>query len=109
MAKKSKARKRGDSSHTIAKRYKLRKSAIKAIDKAAYDHGSIGRAIQTATELLVRRPKPLPVADVEPGDIIGKTYKLVPRTIRLIERLSSIYGTRGGVLAAAAQLLTDME
>jgi hypothetical protein len=41
--------------------------------------------------------------------VIGKTYKLTPRTIALIEALSKDYGTQGNVLAAVAYTLSRPE
>lgn len=48
-------------------------------------------------------------AGPEPVDTppVGKTYGLLPRTVRLIESLTSKFGTRGNVLAAVAGLLTE--
>ena len=38
--------------------------------------------------------------------LTGKTYKLPPRTVSLIEALSHEYGTQGKVLAAIAYMLS---
>lgn len=39
--------------------------------------------------------------------VSGKTYKLPPRTVSLIESLSHEYGTKGKVLAAIAYMLSQ--
>jgi hypothetical protein len=96
-----------DKPHTIAKRYKVPECVIEAIDKAAPMHGSLGRALQVATELLVWLPRPLPLTEplksrmkARPA-MVGKTYKLTPRTIELIQKMTPCYGRRGDVLTAA--------
>jgi hypothetical protein len=38
--------------------------------------------------------------------IVGKTYKLTPRTVTLIEALSKDYDTQGNVFAAVAYTLS---
>jgi len=105
---KSKARKPSEKQPTVAKRYKVRPDVAHAIEANAGQHGSVGRAIQLSTELLARMPKQLkPSSDDSP--LIGKTYKLTPRTVEMIEKLTPQYGTRGNVLAACARLLQSME
>jgi hypothetical protein len=111
MGKKSTRRatpgKRGDMPHTVAKTYKVHADTVKAIEKIAPGYGSLGRMLQVATELLIRMPKPLKLIEPErPDKVIGKTYKLTPRTVELIEELArSHYQKRGKVLAACAEIL----
>lgn len=95
---------RGNPPNTIAKRYKLRTSTARAIAKLAPIHGSQGRALQLGAELLTRRETPIKLPAAE-SPMIGQTYKLTPRTIKLIDKLADKYGTRGNVLAACAQIL----
>jgi hypothetical protein len=99
--------KRGDMPPTIAKRYKLARSVMKSIKDVAPEYGSLGRALQVATELLIRLPKPIKIPPtLAEEEVVGKTYKLAPRTIELIEQLSNNhYGKRGNVLAACVEIL----
>jgi hypothetical protein len=95
--------------HTVAKRYKIPAKAVQAIRSLALDYGSQGRAIQVATELLIRLPNP-PKVDYDKvrsqSPVIGMTYKLTPRTIELIERLArNQYVQRGAVFVACAMVL----
>lgn len=93
--------------HTTQKRYRAPQEVIEAIKGLAPDYGSQGRALQVATELLIRRANRLRVPE-ELGGIANEaaTYKLVPRTIRLIDELLPHYGGRyGQVLAACVRIL----
>jgi hypothetical protein len=95
--------------HTIAKRYKLPEKAITTILKCAPKFGSQGRAIQIGIELLAMNKRKIKLDDgFKSCDIVGMTYKLTPRTIEQIEELAPTYGRRGDVLAACAQLLSNM-
>jgi hypothetical protein len=90
-----------------AKRYKLPEAAVEIIKRAAKIHGQQSRAVQIAVEVIWRMPEKnysAPSAILE-TPLIGKTYILPPRTVRLIEVLASKFGTRGNVLAACAYLL----
>ena len=99
-----------DTSHNLAKRYKLPEAALKIIERAGKIHGQQSRAIQVAVELLWHNVAIL-VSDatmqsILDSPVIGKTYKLTPRTVTLIEALSRDYGTQGNVLAAVAYTLS---
>lgn len=91
--------------HCVAKRYKVPRWVVREIRKAAPSYGSQGRALQVATELLVRMKKPVRVTHKGDKTIVGMTYKLTPRTVQLIEDLCDEYETRGTVLAACAKVL----
>ena len=108
-SKKRTAKSKG--THTIAKRYKLPGAIVTRLKKEAPQHGSIGRALQLATDLLVRLNKPLKIEMPEGAGaaVVGQTYKITPRTAALIDRLSVQYGTRGAVLAACARILAAGE
>lgn len=97
--------------HTIAKRYKLPAAVVKQIREVAPIHGSQGRALQLAAELLVRLTRPLRVKLLEGAGarIVGQSYKVTPRTAELVDRLAEQYGTRGHVLAACAYILAAGE
>jgi len=92
---------------TVAKRYtSIPPSAVKEIRKLARSYGSQGRALQVATEILIRmRRRPLmpPESDAE---LTSMTYKLVPRTVELIDELAgSVYKDRREVFAACVEAL----
>lgn len=91
---------------TRAKSYRAPQSVIDAIKALAPEYGSRGRALQVATELLIRHRAKIRV----PASLQGQadavaTYKLIPRTIELIEHLTETYGRYGDVLAACVQIL----
>ena len=105
-AVKLKPRRNGDSAPTEAKTYNLPLPVIMQIRDVASLYGSQGRAIQVGSELLVRLPKPLPIAEPAPDSIKRKTYKLNPRTIEIIQELSKNgYGDESRVLMACMKIL----
>src|SRR6185312_1072412 len=65
---------------TVAKRYtSIPASVVKEIRKASKTYGSQGRALQVATEILIRMRK-RPLLPPESNSVVTKmTYKLVPR------------------------------
>ncbi len=93
----------------LAKRYRLPERAVEIIEQAAKIHGQQSRAIQIAVEVIYRTPEKNWSASASISDTpsVGKTYGLPPRTVRLIESLTSKFGTRGNFLAAVAGLLTE--
>jgi hypothetical protein len=93
--------------HCVAKRYKVPRWVVREIRRAAPAYGSQGRALQVATELLVRMKRPVRVTHKGDKTIVGMTYKLTPRTVQLIEDLCEQYRTRGIVLAACAKVLNQ--
>ena len=102
-----------DTSHNLAKRYKLPEAALKIIERAGKIHGQQSRAIQVAVEILWRFYSPsVPVRIPESifnSPLVGRTYKLPPRTVELIDALAGEYETRGKVLAACAAVLSAPE
>ena len=91
----------------VAKRYlSIPASAVKEIRKASRAYGSQSRAIQVATEILIRMKK-RPLLPPESNSIVtSMTYKLIPRTIELIDELAgSVYTDKGQVFAACAEAL----
>jgi hypothetical protein len=103
-----KPRRRGepDTPPTVAKSYTLPMSVFFAIRKAAVDYGSQGRAVQVGTEILSRLEDPLAVKEAPPSSMIRMTYKLAPRTVKLIHQLKeSAYQNSGEVLDACMQAL----
>lgn len=93
--------------HCVAKRYKVPRWVVREIRKAAPAYGSQGRALQVATELLIRMKKAVSVRHQGDKALVGMTYKLTPRTVQLIEDLCEEYRTRGTVLAACARILAQ--
>jgi hypothetical protein len=105
---KLKPRRRGepDTPGTEPKTYNLPLSVILEIRNAASLYGSQGRAVQVGSELLVRLAKPLSVPQPDPASIRRRTYKLAPRTIEVIQKLSeNEYEDAGQVLAACIKAL----
>src|SRR5947209_18660376 len=93
--------------HTIAKRYtSIPASAVQEIRKASKIYGSQGRAIQVATEILIRMRK-RPLLPPESNSVVTQmTYKLVPRTVELIDELAdTVYENRQQVFAACVEAL----
>jgi hypothetical protein len=91
------------------RRYKLPESVADAIDKAGKVYGQKSRAIQVGVEILWRSPGPLKLLH-DDGDspLVGRSYKLAPRTISQIETLGRQHAlTQAQVLAAAAQVLSE--
>lgn len=92
---------------TVAKRYtSIPASAVKEFRKFSKIYGSQGRALQVATELLIRMRK-RPLLLPESNSVVTQmTYKLVPRTVELIDELAdSVYENRQQVFAACVEAL----
>ncbi|HSM87968.1 MAG TPA: hypothetical protein VLT16_17565, partial [Candidatus Limnocylindrales bacterium] len=65
-----------------------------------------GRALQVGSEILSRLQEPIEVKPSKPTSQIRMTYKLAPRTVRLINQLAeTAYQSSGQVLAACMQAL----
>lgn len=84
-------------------------AAITAIKKAVPLHGSQGRILQVATEILIRQKRPIRIKykTWKNGKMTTVSFKLLPRTIQLIDELAPLYGGRGKVLMASAQVIKD--
>jgi hypothetical protein len=98
---------------TVAKRFVLPRYTIQCIRELAREYGAQGRVIQIGMELLSRiQHHPIPLNPALKRGIagaderVGMSYKLVPRTIELIDRYSSVYETRAGVFEAMLTLLS---
>lgn len=91
---------------TAPKSYTLPFPVILEIRRAAKEYGSQGRALQVASEILIRMKKMPAVAPPDPELLMRMTYKLTPRTIRLIDELARTqYGDAGRAIAACMQTL----
>jgi hypothetical protein len=96
----------GDIAHTTPKSYTLAFPVVLEIRRAVKDYGSQGRALQVASEILIRMRKPPAAEPVDPELLMRMTYKLTPRTIRLIDELAKTrYGTTGQAIAACIKTL----
>ena len=101
-----KSRDKPDTPSTEAKTYKLPLAIILEIRKAASIYGSQGRAVQVGSEILTRIGRPLAIPRWDVASIQRRTYKLVPRTIEVIQQLSETkYEDSGQVLAACVEAL----
>jgi hypothetical protein len=92
---------------TVAKRYTAVPTSVAAeLRRATGLYGSLGRALQVATEMLIRMKKrPLPPSRAR-QEAIPVTFKLLPRTIDLIDQLaSSVYENRQQVFVACIDVL----
>ena len=91
---------------TAPRSYTLPFPVILEIRRAAKEYGSQGRALQVASEILIRLRRPPAVAPPNPELLMRMTYKLTPRTIRLIDELARTqYGDAGRAIAACMQTL----
>jgi hypothetical protein len=92
---------------TTTRRYPATVKVINGIRNLTPDHGSQGRALQVATEILIRRSHPVKLK--QNGETtIRMTYKLLPRTIELLDRLCVIYdGEYAKVFAACFEVLKE--
>lgn len=96
----------GDAAPTTPKSYTVPFSAIVDLRKAVTEYGSQGRALQVATEIAIRMRKPPAVDEPSPEEMIRMTYKLLPRTIQLIDELAKTeYGTPGRAIAGCVKAL----
>ena len=103
---KPRRRGQGDIEPTTPKSYTLPFEVILEIRQAAREYGSQGRALQVGTELLIRMRKLPAVAPADPDTLMRMTYKLTPRTIRLIDELAhSQYADAGQAIAASLKTL----
>jgi hypothetical protein len=96
----------GDIEPTTPKSYTLPFEVILEIRRVAREYGSQGRALQVGSELLTRMRKPPSISPADPETLMRMTYKLTPRTIRLIEQLAnSQYRDAGQAIAACLKTL----
>ena len=90
---------------TQAKAFTLQKPVLEKIRKAAAIYGSQGRALQVGSEILYRMKRPLRLAALK-GPMVRMTFRLVPRTIEVIGKLSgTMYDNEAHVLSACVEAL----
>lgn len=101
-------RKGGDAANVVVTRYTVTTDTAKAIRKAAPTYGSQGRALQVATEMLIRMEDP-PPPEPQSEDLptVRLSMRLHKRTYELIRELSELkYGHKPGqVIAACIKVL----
>ena len=101
-------RKGGDSADVVITKYTISVDTARAIRKAVPTYGSQGRALQVATEMLIRM-NDLPEPDVlsEDQPVTRVSVRLRKRTYELIRELSELkYGhDTGQVIAACMKVL----
>lgn len=114
----------GEGTTMTTTKYTAPVRVLKEIRSTVAIYGSQGRALQVATEILIRQKRPIKLTYFVPpppgngrrgrprkGDDhngwFRMTYKLLPRTIALIDKLTPTYGDHGKVLAACAKVLRE--
>jgi len=85
---KPRRRGKGDIEPTTPKSYTLPFNVILDLRKLAPEYGSQGRALQVSTEIAARLRNPPTPTPHDPDTLMRMTYKLTPRTIRLIDELA---------------------
>jgi hypothetical protein len=90
----------------VAKRYTVPAIAVDEIKKAGPIYGSQGRALQVATEMLIRMDKP-PAPVSQNPELTRMTFRIHRRTAELIEALSKARynNDRGQVFTACVKVL----
>jgi hypothetical protein len=97
---------------TTTRQYTVAPKVVNAIRDVTPVYGSQGRALQVGTEILIRMKSPVKLSRAiakaaETDEPTRLTYKLLPRTIQLIDELVPVYGDHGKVLAACVEVLRD--
>jgi len=101
-------RKRGDSPDIVITKYTVPAETAKAIRKAIPTYGSQGRALQVATEMLIRMENPPePEPNVEDSHFVRLSMRVRRRTYELIRELADRkYGfDTGQVITACLKVL----
>lgn len=92
---------------TTTRRYAVPMNVVKAIRAVTPAYGSQGRALQVGTEILIRLSRPVKFA-YDDAKMTRMTYKLLPRTIELIDQLAEQYGSHAEVLGACVHILKQV-
>lgn len=96
----------GDIEPTTPKSYTLPYYVILELRQLAREYGSQGRALQVGSEILKRMRRPPAVGRPDPDTLMRMTYKLPPRTIRVIDELAqNEYEDAGQAIAASLKTL----
>jgi hypothetical protein len=97
----------GDSASVVVTKYTVPADTAKEIKKAGPVYGSQGRAVQVATEMLIRMQK-LPEAEPAPPPVVVRiSLRLHKRTYELIRGLSRLKynDDPGQVISACVKVL----
>ena len=100
-------RKGGDSDNVVITKYTISLDTARAIKKSVQTYGSQGRALQVATEIMIRmEDPPAPEPPAENEETVRVSVRLHKRTHKLIQQLSDLkYGDTGQVIAACMKVL----
>lgn len=104
-------RKGGDSADVVITKYTISVDTAKAIRKAVSTYGSQGRALQVATEMLIRMEDlPAPEPRAEDEEVERVSMRLRKRTYELIRELSELkYGHDTGQVITACMKVLKMK
>jgi hypothetical protein len=100
----------GDSADVVITKYTVTVDTAKAIKKSVPTYGSQGRALQVATEMMIRMEEP-PVLEARGADtpVVRVSVRLHRRTYELIRRLSEKYGDNTGQVITACMKVLKMK
>jgi hypothetical protein len=90
---------------TTTRRYAVPVPVLKAIRNVTPQYGSQGRALQVGTEILIRMKRRVQLKSIDGVPMTRMTFKLLPRTIDLIDELAEQYGDPARVFCAALHVL----
>lgn len=100
----------GDSGDVVITKYTVTVDTAKAIKKSVPTYGSQGRALQVATEMMIRmEDPPAPEAADEDTPVVRVSVRLHRRTYELIRELSEKYGDNPGQVIAACMKVLKMK
>ncbi|HEY6349154.1 MAG TPA: hypothetical protein VI636_07075 [Candidatus Angelobacter sp.] len=101
----------GDSADVVITKYTISVDTAKAIKKSVPTYGSQGRALQVATEMLIRmEDPPAPEPQTKDREVVRVSMRLRKRTYELIRELSELkYGYDTGQVIAACMKVLKMK
>ena len=104
-------RKRGDSSDIVVTKYTVPAQTAEAIRKAIPTYGSQGRALQVATEMLIRMENPPePEPNFKDSRFVRVSMRVRRRTYELIRELADLkYGYDTGQVITACFKVLNMK
>lgn len=107
---KKRIRATGDSEDVVITKYTVTADTAKAIKKSVPTYGSQGRALQVATEMLIRmEDPPAPEGAEQKVPVVRVSVRLHRRTYELIRRLSERYGDNTGEVIEACMKVLKMK
>ena len=78
---------------------------MQVLSENAAIYGGTGTTIMVAAEILIRQKKPIRLCYKAKGKKQTRFITLRPRAIELLSDLTPVYGTRGEVVMACAEVL----